>query len=125
MPIPLSNRPKITPQSILDGYVMRYFVQLKLDTKSVVEIDEPQYNFFKTDSRYTAVRLPWIITGDAFDVTTSNGVVIQGTETKNRNITLHYARQIKNLDRYLFNPLEFFVGTRNVPTVPPLDISNG
>jgi hypothetical protein len=112
MTVPLSNRPKISPQDVLNGYVMRYFTQLALDTSRVIEIDSQQYNTFIRDSRYKTIRLPWVIGGNAFDTTTSSGTVIPGAEKKNTNIIKLYSKQIKNLERYLPNPLEFFLGTR-------------
>lgn len=118
MPTPLSNRPKITPQDILNGYVMRYFTQLALDTSRVIEIDERQYNIFKSDTRYKTTRFPWIIGGNAFDTVTPNGTVIPGTRTKNANIIKTYTKQVKNLDRYVPDVLEFFVGT----TTPPAEL---
>jgi hypothetical protein len=112
MTVPLSNRPKITPQDVLNGYVMRYFTQLALDTSRVIEIDSQQYNAFTQNTQYKTIRLPWIIGGNAFDTTAPNDKVIPGAETKNTNIVKLYSKQIKNLERYLPNPLEFFIGVR-------------
>lgn len=110
---PLSTRPKITNQSIQNGFVMRYFTAYLADGKRarVYEIDALQYAKFKPDIRYITIQLPWIITGNDKDLLSTSGYMVPGAKTKNQKIVEYYKQQMPNLEKYLTNPLEYFSGT--------------
>ena len=111
MTTPLSNRPKITQRDISLGYVIRYFVQ-NVSIPKIIEIDEKQYNVFTRDTHYKAIKLNWLITGNANDIYTSTGI-IYGTRHKNLTTINWYSKKLIGLDRVLQNPLEYFQGVYN------------
>jgi alpha-tubulin suppressor-like RCC1 family protein len=112
MPTPYSNKPKITSTDIANGYVTRYFVR-HISIKVVIEIDKKQYEAFKNNVLYEKIDFPWVITGFANDILSSDGKIIYGTKHKNTVTTQFYDKKLPGLTRLLKNPLEYFQGTRN------------
>jgi hypothetical protein len=112
MQIPIDTRPRITKADIANQYVMRYFVQM-ITNKRIYEVDLAQYNFFSKMSYYTAIQMPWIISGDAYTKVVG-GQVITGALDKNINIINYYDQRIKGLKQILSNPLQYFEGTISI-----------
>lgn len=108
---PLSNKPKITNQDILRGYVNRYFVQ-NISTKVIIEIDQKQYELFKREPNYVSVELRWVISGNATDTMNGDGSVINyGAIHRNKTLVEWYSKGMPGLIRMLPNPIEYFQGT--------------
>lgn len=117
MTTPLTNRPKITLKDISLGYVNRYFAQ-HISNPKIVEIDNTQYRVLKQDPHYKMLEIRWIITGNAYDTFAADGSTIFGTSHQNQVTINWHTKQMPGLNRILSNPLEFFVGSTNTPTLP-------
>lgn len=108
---PNSAAPIINKSVIDSGILIRYFIK-KLNETNVIEIDQQQYNDWvnqKIDrTLYTAVSLPWYITGNLQDMKI-NDVYTPGTITKNRQSIITVADQIPELFTYLTNLSEFYI----------------
>ncbi len=112
MTTPLSNRPKITQNDILQGYVIRYFVQ-NVSIPNIIEIDKKQYDVIKKDPYYKAIEIKWVIVGFANDITATDGKTIYGTKHQNEITVNWYNTKMPGLNRVLVNPLEYFQGVDN------------
>jgi hypothetical protein len=106
---PLSNRPKITNQDILAGFVMRYFVQY-VPTKKIIEIDKKQYDVFKNNPFYQPLEMKWIISGYDKDTTAADGQIVYGAGHKNQVSLDFYDKKMPGLKHMIRNPLEYFSG---------------
>ena len=115
MKAPLSNKPKITTTDIEKGFVSRYFVEFISDPK-VVEVDKKQYDEFKKNAFYQTLELPWLISGYANNITAVDGKPVYGARHKNQVTVNFYSRQMPELSRLLYNPLEYFQGVDNRST---------
>lgn len=116
MQTPIDTRPRITNTAISNQYVTRYFVQ-SVSNKKIYEVDQVQYNVFKTNPYYIAIQMPWIIAGDA-NTKTLGSQLILGAIDKNINIVKYYNETMRGLSRKLTNPLEYFVGNFNEQPSP-------
>jgi hypothetical protein len=112
MTTPLSNRPKVTQDDIVNGYVTRYFVR-NTSTRVVTEIDKTQYQSFRKNPLYQTLTLQWEILGYANNSTGKDGRAIYGTRHKNLVTIDFYDKQMPGLKRILRNPLEYFFGVFN------------
>lgn len=140
---PHNNRPKITQTDINNGYVTRYFVR-NISTKVVTEIDKKQYEAYKNNSLYERLELPWIISGFANNIISTDGQIIYGAKHKNAVTICFYERRMPGLTRLFgglscppvdINPklleysqgtmntklLEYFQGTMNREPVTPIN----
>ena len=120
MRTPLSNRPKITKDDILRGYVARYFVQ-HVSIPKIVEVDKNQHELFKRDPYYKTITINWIIGGYAYDIVSVNGNFIYGAAHQNTVSVNWYTKTMNGLDRLLSNPLEYFQGIINDTIVTPIN----
>lgn len=110
---PISYRPKITRADYTRGVISRYFTQY-VSNRTVVEIDENQYNFFKDNPYYITVKLPWVLVGNLY--TTPS---VLSVEEQNRRIVQYYSRILPTLPRYVKDFLEYVqptINTRPAPT---------
>lgn len=112
MTTPLSNRPKITPNDIVQGYVTRYFVQ-NISIPTIVEVDKKQYNVIKTDPNYITIDIKWIISGYSENITSTDGKIVYGAKHKNQVTVNWYNKKMPGLNRVLRNLLEYFQGVDN------------
>lgn len=101
--IPKYYIPYITGDHIAQGWVPRYFVQVRNNPiTTVIEIDETQFNNIGApvtgidDSRYKSMELRWRITGTATEIANSN----------RRQLVIN-AQSFPGLDTYLTNLVEF------------------
>lgn len=126
---PYTNRPKVTQTDILNGYVTRYFVR-NVSTKLITEVDKKQYEAFKLNALYETVNFPWIITGFANNIISTDGQIIYGAKHKNAVTICFYERRMTGLTRLFgglscppvnINPklLEYFQGTMNREPATP------
>ena len=106
---PQSNRPKITEQSIANGYLMRYFVK-QVSSQKIVEVDKKQYDVFRNNAFYESLEMKWVISGYNKDITTTNGQVVYGAGHRNEVSLDFYDKKMPGLKRILRNPLEYFSG---------------
>jgi len=117
---PLSNRPKITRKDIGLGYVMRYFIKTT-SFKDIIEVDQKQYELFRTNTNYITLELKWLISGFANDIEAQDGNIIYGVRHKNRVTIDWYTQKLPGLDRILRNPLEYFQGIINKEQTPVIN----
>lgn len=107
---PVSSRPLITNKEVAQGYVMRYFVRFTGQNK-IVEVDNRQYEIFKSTPSYQTVELRWFITGYDKDIVTKAGQHIDGVSTQNSKTVSVYNKLMPGLQYMLRNTLEYFNGT--------------
>jgi len=112
MTTPYTNKPKITQTDLINGYVTRYFVR-NLSTKEVIEIDQKQYEMFKTNVLYEKLDLQWRISGFANNILATDDNIIYGTKHSNTVTTQFYEKRLSGLQRILRDPLEYFQGVDN------------
>lgn len=114
---PVSYRPKITQQDINRGAISRYFVQY-VSGRSVIEVDENQYNIFKNNPYYVTVKMPWVLTGNLH---TSGSVL--SVEEQNQRILNYYSQTLPGLRKQVRSAGEYTsptINTRPQVTVVPV-----
>lgn len=109
--VPQSYKPKITESDMNAGSIARYFVKF-ISNPSIVEVDKDQYEYFKNNSYYTAIKIPWMITGNLNTVVTNN-VERLGIEDQNKKIVQYFNQQLPGLNRKIKNFLQFANPTIN------------
>lgn len=108
MNTPLDNRPLITRVDVIRGNVIRYFVQ-RVSTKRIYEVDNVQYGLFVNNPNYTAIKIPWVISGELETTTrTGDGNTKYGARDKNKHIVEHYNTKMPGLSAKLRNHTEYF-----------------
>lgn len=114
MQLPLDTRPTITTSDIRRGAVMRYFAQ-SVSTRKIYEIDQEQYNTFRTDPYYVTAQIPWVITGNLYTEVVGNNTIMSIPE-QNERIVAFYEKTMPGLSRKLRNFVEYASPTINTPT---------
>lgn len=107
---PMSNKPKITRDDIINGYVTRHFCKYT-STGVITEIDAKQYYKIRKDPYYQSIKLKWEITGVADDVVAKDGNILRGTRHRNEVVLDFYEKKMPGLKDIIRNPLEYFNGT--------------
>lgn len=81
---PMHYRPKLTDNDIKQGYVIRYFIRRRNDSRSpIYEVPAADYKTLMEKNKglngnlYYGVELKWKITGPEFDVKDSKGNITQ------------------------------------------------
>lgn len=106
---PVSNRPTITNNDVLAGYITRYFIK-PISTNKVIEVDKKQYDMFKNSAFYESLEMKWVIGGYNKDITTADGHIVYGAGHRNEVSLDFYDKKMPGLKRILRNPLEYFSG---------------
>ena len=89
---PVEYDPNPTTNDYLKGFFTRYFIQSKNDLAQIVEIDQKQYDdYWKPKeginlNKYTAVKMKWKLTGQAYDSYKGNIRIRNGVWHSNRRI---------------------------------------
>ena len=113
----------ITSRDIQSGTITRYFCK-KATQEAVIEIDAAQYEAWQSGNidriMYTAVKLPWRITGKLTD-TLINNVTVPGVITHNQTAVRDALNTIPQLTNTLSDFTEYYVGD---DFVIPSDINN-
>lgn len=111
MPTPLSSRPTISQEVLRVGYVDRYFVQ-NVSTQRITEVDNTQYNQFKSNPLYFVLKIRWVISGFDENILAKDGNIVYGTKQQNQ-VSLDFAeKKMSGILKHIRNPLEYFNGTK-------------
>lgn len=106
---PLANKPKILKKNIDDGYVIRYFVR-HVSSRTITEIDQEQYNIFKTNRLYETVTIKWFIVGsDAIDKNTATIGLYTDPEKFIISVSQNTPTMLIGLRGMLRSPKEFVI----------------
>lgn len=108
---PISIKPKITKDDVSNGFIKRYFAKTA-SSPTIYEINNTQYNYYKTDPYFQTLELMWLISGNDENTTSTDGNIIYGVKHQNEKIVEYYNSKMPGLRRVLKNPLEFFNGTK-------------
>ena len=101
--------PVITKEDGSNGFVVRYFVRFANDLKSVVEVDEAQYNLFSSNPRFVTVKIEWKIIGKKETTTSPSGIKVLGVADVNRNEVQVADLTFISLHMYIKNYLEYWL----------------
>lgn len=119
---PIPNTVSITTSAIRQGNVIRYFVQ-KINTKTITEIDQNQFNDWKSaiidNIIYKAAKIVWYITGEKSDSINGN-IKIEGVKTKNIKQINMINKKLPGISNILTDPLQYYTDT---DFIKPTDIN--
>jgi hypothetical protein len=101
--------PVVTKEDGLNGFISRYFVRFANDLKSVVEVDETQYNTFSSNPRFMTIKIDWQIIGKKETTITSSGAKKLGVADINRNEVTVADLTFVSLHMYIKNYLEYWL----------------
>jgi hypothetical protein len=92
-----------------NGFIERYFTQRANDSSSFVfEINLQQFIELSTNPYWSVGRMRWRLTGPIDSVYSSNGLLVDvGVRSSNLASISIISENIKNIDLYLINPLQF------------------
>lgn len=110
---PTYTRPKITEKDISIGYITRYFLKPISFDKTIIEVDNVQFDKFKNVAWYQTLSFKWLITGISENITTNDGTVIYGTKHKNQVTINYYNTIMPGLVDVIRSPLEYFNGKQS------------
>lgn len=115
MMTPISTKPRVTKLDVARGSITRYFIK-HVSRHQILEIDAGQYNFYKNNPYYIAIKLPWVVAGNLFS-STKNGQPVLSIEEQNKKIVDFYDKRMSGLSRKLQNLLEYASPVVNTPVV--------
>ena len=111
--------PILKEDDYVNGSVDRYFIQRNNLTNavfSIIEIDADQYSSLVSSGKginaglYTAITIPWKLTGPRNDVRDSNNAIVQfGVEDTNQRIVQLNKIKIPGLDTFINDYIELSV----------------
>lgn len=109
---PKTSFPKISKQDIQNGYVTRYIIQQINNAENILEIDQQQYDLYKSkkidSNRYFVEIIKWRITGN-IDDTKTNGIESIGVRTANQKQINYLQTKMANIQKILVDPLQYYV----------------
>ena len=111
--------PILKEDDYVNGSVDRYFIQRNNLTNavfSIIEIDADQYSSLVSSGKginaglYTAITIPWKLTGPRNDVRNSNNAIVQfGVEDTNQRIVQLNKIKMPGLDTFINDYIELSV----------------
>ena len=105
---PQYKKPKVEHINYSDEYIVRYFVKKSNSENSTIyEVDSIQFNTLQKNSFYTCIPVLWKITGN-IDTIESDETEIVGVRDFNLKSVQKAKVKIKNIEKVLNNPLEFY-----------------
>jgi len=108
--IPKTIVPSPTDDDYLNGVIDRYFTQKVNDTNGFVyEINLNTYNELKLNPYWAIENIKWRLSGPLDSVYDENGKIIdKGVRNSNIASIAEGQKNIKNLNLYLINNLQFY-----------------
>lgn len=106
--MPTLSKPIITLTNVQDKFVERYFVQLVNDKDYIVEVNDKQFEQFKSNPRFTAISVQWRIVGVRDSIKRKDGIVEWGVAEINRQAILSADLTMNGIQKYITNYLEFW-----------------
>jgi hypothetical protein len=102
-------KPVVTLRDADSLYIDRYFVQAVTDPNYIVEVDNIQYDTFKTNPRFTSAKIRWKIVGKQESIRTTGNTVLYGVGDINRDEILRTDLTMPGIRLYIRDYTEFWV----------------
>jgi len=106
---PQPVKPVVTLRDADNKYIDRYFVQMVTDPNYIVEVDNIQYDTFKSNPRFNSAKVRWKIVGKKESVRRSGNTVLYGVEDINRDEILRTNLTMPGIRLYITDYTEFWV----------------
>jgi hypothetical protein len=102
-------KPVVTLRDADTRYIDRYFVQMVTDPNYIIEVDNIQYDTFKSNPRFTSAKVRWKIVGKKESIRTAGNTILYGVADINRDEILRTDLTMPGIRLYIRDYTEFWV----------------
>jgi len=98
-----------TENDYINGYFKRYFCnRVNGDVKTILEINEKQFNDIVDNVLYKTISIDWRISGNIQDESMIDGIIIPGVINTNINTLKRIEKELPGISLYISNPAQFY-----------------